>query len=883
MRISRRGFVIGLAVVMIPILLLLVFSYSNQVRQEALRAHRVYWNDLVTKAAEGVAVEAYDWFLTNQNDPANVIAAFLMGKPGGARIMALTNTQLQMIDCLKTAYNGNNVISQVTIALATSTPFFKPVAFPPPGFNAATDGQLYPDVTDTFGLLKVEIEANFHGFKRKYVVMRDVKCVTICPGIFGQFTLFVKEKKDGMEYDWNHLKGNSSDVGPVLDASGFIKRDANELSNPVVLIHDKNDSIRSCNISEIHDKDVSPTPGPDWTTLDLTKRGWVFLGRSTTSGPLQNYIFHPLNGDAKSAATPAGLNLPAGIPTDPWLFFGGNFLLSNHTKLWYLLRVNDSSLPDWPHIPLAPVGAKFAVPPSTPLLGDASRNLNAWIVWQSRFGFSGFSKSLLQSFGLYHLVKNYYEDPRHNVGDEGEAGKQELPYASLILPLGDLFPANSSTMNDRRSPTVLLGAWLKFLQTGNIMQIDDTIKSALDLNPVGDWQALTANPPNTIMPTIAWLPYFPIHANRQINPPAVSFGPEPDFVGWSSYATWGKVDDSTIPGIADFSKVTYNIIDHVMTSFGDVRNPYEIVMTKLITVPGMLMYDQIVGNNMRGQPKTLFVPDPAGTGLKLNAFPSALEQVLKSVNAAGALVTGTNQGKNFFYTAPDSTTQAGRGISGECIALKDTADRPLAIGNLGALWPFSSTFDLTKKATHVASTTALFQSNFTKVDGGNLLLDLKNGIVLVRGDLVLQAPSGGKIIYKSGGMLIASDGEILVKSPIQRDSGSPEATLVLATAKTDKHIKLAAGAYQAFFLSSGTLKRETAGAIKIEGGVAVKYLEFKKEATSWFIGYPSSADTRQTILWDANFNVFDPGTYQKSMKLHLGGSMVYWTSEKSDL
>ena len=45
---------------------------------------------------------------------------------------------------------------------------------PPAAFDPKTQGQIYPDPTDVFGLLKAEIEADFRGFRRKFVVVRDI-------------------------------------------------------------------------------------------------------------------------------------------------------------------------------------------------------------------------------------------------------------------------------------------------------------------------------------------------------------------------------------------------------------------------------------------------------------------------------------------------------------------------------------------------------------------------------------------------------------------------------------------------------------------------------------------------------------------------------------
>ena len=117
----NRGFLLGLAAVLIPIMIVMVVAYQSHVRQEALRAHRVYWNDLVTKASEGVAEEAFRWLQDNPEDPANLIFARLRDTGTSAPdtvSMQLTATQLPFINFLRDSYDGIEVIKKVTLTLS---------------------------------------------------------------------------------------------------------------------------------------------------------------------------------------------------------------------------------------------------------------------------------------------------------------------------------------------------------------------------------------------------------------------------------------------------------------------------------------------------------------------------------------------------------------------------------------------------------------------------------------------------------------------------------------------------------------------------------------------------------------------------------------------
>jgi len=893
---GNRGFLLGLAAVLVPIMFVMVVAYQSYVRQEALRAHRVYWNDLITKSAEGVAEEAFRWLVDNPADPANLIFAQLRQMPAVAVpttiTMELNETQLPFIAVLRDSYEGADVIRRVTLTLSAIKPLFTPVAVPPAGFNPRTQGQIYPDPTDVFGLLKAEIEADYRGLKRKFVVVRDLKAINILPGIFGQFTLFVKEKKNGYDYDWNKLRNSSTASPPFLDAFGFIQPEANALNNPITLIHHSDDANRTCSTSQIPEDSVAPPIPADWSDMDLTHRGWVYLGHSQDSGPLQYFIYQPMHGDVKIAANHP--TLPAAFQGRPHLFYGGTYMLSDRSKLYYLLRDDSPTSPSWSNFFSNSGGINI---PASGLNDASGTPLIGWIVWQTRFGFMSMTRQILDSFSSYDLLRNYYEHPQHQVGDT--SASLETAHSSLILPMGDMFPLNSSQIADRRSPTIVLGAWMRFLQIGNIAQVDEDMKTALDETPPADWQKRLNSPFNLEKPTSFFFPFFPITVNRKVSPPAVSYESVNDKLGWDNYPVWGKVDDSMDAGQTDFAKVSYNVVTHIFEKLGDPKNVYEIVMSKMLVYPAMMIFEQMLNDNMRNLPVSLFVPGGAAAtdpALKLKNMPAKLAAVLHGADSSsGAPLSGltTNFGESFFYKNPDSSHN-GRGITGECISIKDAAGRQLALGSLSVLWPFSPGYsmgspgsaantscgyDLRQKTTFLASSSQVFAESFLIEKDGKTYLDLRGGVVTVFNDTIkLVADSGNEIICRNGGMLIASGGEILIESSIRMQN--PNDTLVIATANDGKDIKLKPGTFNAFLLSSGTIRRLSAGSIRIIGGVAVNHLDFRNNSSSLFHGYPNSSSDRQTITWSNNFNILDPERFSAGIRVHLGKALVYWADEK---
>jgi hypothetical protein len=889
---ERNGFLLPLIAVLIPIMVIMVVAYQSHVKQEALRAHRVYWNDLIIKAAEGVAEEAFRWLIDNPQDPRNKIFERLRNTSASAPNninMQLTAAQLPYINWLKETFGNTDVITRVSLNLSDIKPLFQPVAVPPPSFNPKIQGQIYPEPSDTFGLLKAEIEANYRGLKRKFVVVRDLKAVNILPSVFGKFTLFVKEKRNGLENDWNQLKNSSTAAPLFLDSYGFVNPNPNSLNNPITLIHSQEDEHRTCNASEIIQASVSPPIPTAWNNIDLRKRGWVYFGKSPDRSPLQYYVFQPMHGDVKVAANDA--DLPAHLHNRFHMFYGGSYMLSDRSKLYYLLRDENANTPEWSSF--FPNGGGFNLPASG--LQDAdNRPLNGWIAWQTRFGLMSLTKTLLQRASLYDILKNYYEHPNHRVG--ATSASLESPHASIILPMGDMYPLNSTTIADRRSPTLMLGAWLRFLQVGNIVQIDDDMASALEQNPPADWLAELTSPTNVAQPTTFYSPNFPITVDESANPPAITFDTTNDKLGWSNYANWAKVNDDRGLQPTDFAKVTYNVYTHILEKIGDPISTFDIIMTKMLLYPGMILYEQIINDNMRNALISLFVPGGKAASdpqRKLETFSAELASVLQSTDPTNGTPISSgapNFGKSFFYQSTSTNTEP-HAISGECISIKDMNGRQLALGSLGCLWPFSPSFvlpspqnanfgyDLRQKTTFIASSTATFNEAFIKTENGKTYLDLRGGVVTVLGnDFKLAAVQGNQILVKNGGMIIASSSEVLIENTILMED--PQDTLVIATASSNKDIIIKAGTYEAYFISSGTLRRASDGCIKILGGLAVNHFDFRNTSSSIFYGVPTSVSTRQTIVWDSKYNIMEPDKYNRGIKIHLGKSMVYWADEK---
>ncbi|NLI75559.1 MAG: hypothetical protein GX442_03850 [Candidatus Riflebacteria bacterium] len=822
-------------------ILLVVFAYNSFTREEALRVHRIFWNDMLTKVGEGIGEEAFSWFLAN---PGNEIEAFLTDP-------ATTDSQEKSLDLLGklrfSARLGGPRVDRCQLTACRLHRFFSPPSLPA-DFTSVSKGVIYPDATERYALLKVEVTVSYQRYRRTYEALREVKAVNILPGVFGQFTLFVKDKKPGPTGDPNQLKTETERTS-VLVMDGFADA-TTPLGNPLTLIHHPDDAARSTPLP------AAGKVSPDWAggVPDFTRRGWVFLGSTLRTPPFHAWILHPMQGDIT----------PAAARPEAHRFYGGNFQLANHTVLIY-----HTKMPALAALspPVPPPTVSLTAPPFN---GDPGHPFIGWMIAIKRFGFLSLTPAVMQALSAGQLFGSYYDDPDH-------AG--ESTHGSLLLPFGSLYPVSGSTVADQRSPTILLGpAGIRFIQVGGIWQIDQTTSDAFAAGT--DMLAAYESQAENDRSQSAYIPYFPIRGNALV--PG-----KPDRIGWNNYLVWAAVGEKGAgnPGAfpaRDWAAVNYNMLTHVLG--GGMTPPiptyYGLVMCNLILVHAMQACEQILANNMRAEanPSGWVVP-PA------NRSVTTLPATLQPVDDAGNDTSDTAE--SFFFT------DGGRGPGGNRLALRDAAGNRLAVGYLGALWPFSTGtvqldtplrfdgYDLRQKTTHLVGTPQEFAGAFLKTEGGRTVLDLQGGIVTVLGGDVHLAASGGAIHYRRSGMLIVSEGNLVLEAPLKRDGPAGETVPVtLATAQDGKHIVFATGGpIEAFLISSGTLKKQSSGGVSLFGGAAVKFLEFDPAAAdSLFRGHPSSTSQRSALVWNPAFNIFDPATARRGRRLHLGSVVSYWKS-----
>ncbi|MBF0547973.1 MAG: hypothetical protein HQM08_26285 [Candidatus Riflebacteria bacterium] len=849
---SRRGFILPLALALLVAIAILAFSYNFQAREEAFRVHRLYWNELLTKSAEGVAEEAFAWFFAN---PGNELIAYLGKRPGGRSSLSL----LGKLEFPRELEEFRITLGECTLSVVCESPFFEPAngsnGFPS-GFSAKDEGYIFPDAKEMTAMLKVEVEVFCYSrhFSRRYEVLRELRSISLLPAPFSQFTLFVKNKLPCRDGDPNHFKMKLGAVN-WLEYLGY-GDEVNHLGNPMILIHSPQDKWNERPIISGNNT-VAPTFD---RSVDLLRRGWVFLGGADLSAsvdasrnePFQAWFFNIL----------AGHTTHGQISTLPvHRYFGELWMLSTYQTMVY-----HTKMPGLQARGIPPTPNLFSSPPfSEDMLGKAFQGCLLHVSQFPYWSAYGVEAANYQDRSLFGY-KYYFDEilnPKH---------KDEPIDGSLLRPFGDLFPdpGNRAQVIDRRSPTPLLGP--TFFRSRNLSYIWQMSDYYIDkLNSEEELKDSIFHQPSPDQNTLKMsIPYFPIIGN--------TLDPALPILGARFPDDPSKTVTEPLPPDRKFAGVQWQI-DHVL---GTLAN-YKTFMSKPITGLPAQIFELILQNNLADEPApTGWYPAPK----YLKTIPGTVD----CLDLNGATVEDT--ATDFFFKAD------GRAFAGNQVLLKDEDGNRLAGGNLSAIWPFSPSttladgrfnctkFDLRQKTTYLVKTPAEFFDRFVvKETPDQWILDLKGGVVTVcGGDLKLVGPpSTGRLLYREGGMLIVNDGELqLAGSLVREPPGATGIPLTLATAANGRHIWLSPKVeIHAYLISSGTLKRgDGAGTgYRIQGGAAVRYLDFRDSPDSIFLGHPSEAGERSDISWDPDFNLFSPEAQFHARRFLLGPRKSFWKSE----
>ncbi|HQG27623.1 MAG TPA: hypothetical protein PLY73_03635, partial [Candidatus Ozemobacteraceae bacterium] len=289
LRDARRGFVLGVVILSAMVLAIFLFSYNTLVRRQNIRAHHEKIGEvagMLALAGANLLAEqiqtAGDTFIDNAAASLKTsadTAPFVAPDPTGllAKVAADYHSYLQSIADLE----PRPICRRMEVSFDDMVQV-NPDTTP----QQMQDGR---DPVEKMGYLNITCAVEYQGLARRARVRRQFRIVSMVPGPFARFTLFVPYTPSYTSYNGLGVVYNGKvDPGYThpFPPSGL------HLNAPLKIINGT-DSISA---------------GSPVTTTDLENRGWIFLGPShDTSLPGQVLL-----------RIPSGYNNAA----------GGNFMFS---------------------------------------------------------------------------------------------------------------------------------------------------------------------------------------------------------------------------------------------------------------------------------------------------------------------------------------------------------------------------------------------------------------------------------------------------------------------------------------------------------------------------------------------------------------------------
>lgn len=273
MRRSQQGFVLGVVVLSSLILATFIFSYHRMVVQQNRRAHHEQLGEVAGRLAlTGVNILAehinteFDnlvrsispQLLEHSRIPENGKFPGIVSGGGGPldEIAGDFNGYLSQLENLKTGGGAFPVCTEMAVAFEDVEPLFPDTGDP--------QLQLGRDPVEKLGEVAISCSVEYRGLIRKAEIRRQFRVVSMVPGIFARFSLFVPYTPWYGSYNAIGVNYNgtidSTYQHPIPTAKGF--------SGPLKIF----------NGTDSYTTGTSPNP-----KTDLANRGWIFLGPSPVS------------------------------------------------------------------------------------------------------------------------------------------------------------------------------------------------------------------------------------------------------------------------------------------------------------------------------------------------------------------------------------------------------------------------------------------------------------------------------------------------------------------------------------------------------------------------------------------------------------------------
>lgn len=304
---SRRGFILGVVVLIFMLLGVFLFSYNRMVRQQNIRAH----HEMIGEIAGRLAFSGVEML---SSELAGNFAAIVQAEVPQLRSAIMDNANIDASNaagtCGKALSDYQAFLDQIAWSLQLNSAF---TGSDPPTCEGmtmafenirqisrntdATQLQYGRDPVEKVGEVVISCAVKFRGLSRRATVRRQFRVVSMVPGVVGRFSLFVPFTP--WEHSYNALgvlyEGKVNKYGaapspppaPYLPIP-FVPNTNMEYKHQVGGADTPIEFTNPLKIFNGTDTFVNGVLAND--EADLKNRGWVFIGpcpeASTCSGPV---------------------------------------------------------------------------------------------------------------------------------------------------------------------------------------------------------------------------------------------------------------------------------------------------------------------------------------------------------------------------------------------------------------------------------------------------------------------------------------------------------------------------------------------------------------------------------------------------------------------
>jgi hypothetical protein len=277
---KKSGFVLGIVFMCLMLAAVFIFSYNSIVRHQNLRAHHEKISSMTESLARAGVLLLTEKLGNKTHELIQVYAPVLKSKTAEETGPTLTLNSLDILTeqvrtDFQTFLNSSEEIAYKESGF-TKYPVCNDMKISLDKIKRLTPSNIINrghDPIEKYGQIIIECEVEYKGLIRRATAVKNFRVVSMVPGPFARFSLFVSQTPDPLSY--NSMGINLSGA---TDHSFIHPSLPKKVNNPLVVIN----GTDSQSIEDVADSNKERTLQDDKNSL--LKRGWIFIG-PTISNP----------------------------------------------------------------------------------------------------------------------------------------------------------------------------------------------------------------------------------------------------------------------------------------------------------------------------------------------------------------------------------------------------------------------------------------------------------------------------------------------------------------------------------------------------------------------------------------------------------------------